>query len=106
MLHLPHIAPPSLYQVDTYSDYKLPEVVGRGHWTALAEACVGGPGKPTAGFAYSGPLTEAVLLGSVAVRFPETTLEWDSAKLAFTNEKAANAFVRSAYRKGWGVAGL
>ena len=75
------------------------------HWTQWAEACMKG-GTPGANFDYSGPLTEAVLLGSVAVRFPQTKLEWNTEKLQFDNEKAANQFVRRQYRKGWEVAGL
>ena len=55
---------------------------------------------------YAGPLTEAVLLGGVASRFPQTTLEWNAAKLKFSNVVAANQFVRRKYRKGWEVAGL
>ncbi len=106
VLHVPHIATPRLFPLEKFHDYKLPEIAGTHHWSDWAEACVGGPGKPSAGFDYAGPLTEAVLLGSVAVRFPHTTLEWNSAKLAFTNEKAANAFVRRSYRKGWEIAGL
>ena len=50
--------------------------------------------------------TEAVLLGSVASRFPQTTLDWDAAKLTFTNVKEANQYVRKTYRKGWEVKGL
>ena len=45
-------------------------------------------------FDYSGPLTEAVLLGWLATRFPKTTLEWDAAKLKFRNAPEANAFRR------------
>jgi hypothetical protein len=47
-----------------------------------------------------------VLLGSVAVRFPQTTLNWDSGRLQFSNESAANRFLRRTYRQGWEVAGL
>jgi hypothetical protein len=47
-----------------------------------------------------------VLLGSVASRFPKTTLEWNAKDLKFANEPAANQYVRRAYRKGWEVAGL
>jgi hypothetical protein len=57
--------------------------------------------KPSASFDYSGPLTEAVLLGSVAVRFPRTTLQWNAAKLAFENVPEANQHVRRTYRRGW-----
>ena len=57
-------------------------------------------------FAYAGPLTEMVLLGCLATRFPKTTLQWDAAKLKVTNEEKANQFVRKTYRKGWEVEGL
>ena len=106
VLHVPHIATPRLFPFEKFKDYPLPQVAGTHHWSDWAEACVGGPGKPLAPFAYAGPLTESVLLGSVAVRFRETKLEWNSAKLAFDNVKEANAFIRRTYRKGWEVAGL
>jgi predicted dehydrogenase len=52
-------------------------------------------------FDYGGPLTQAALIGAIAIRFPNETLKWDNRKLRFTNNKAANAFVAPAYRKGW-----
>lgn len=106
VLLVPHIATPKLFPEVKFADYKIPEITGTHHWSDWAEAIVGGPGKPLASFDYSGPLTEAVLLGSVAVRFPHTDLKWNAAKLQFENEKAANAYVRRTYRKGWEVAGL
>ncbi len=106
VLHVPHIATPKLYPVEQFKDHPLPEVAGSHHWSDWAEACVGGPGKPLAPFDYSGPLTESVLLGSVAVRFPQTNLEWNSDRLRFENVKEANAFVRRKYRAGFAVAGL
>ncbi|MBI5382272.1 MAG: Gfo/Idh/MocA family oxidoreductase [Opitutae bacterium] len=102
---LPHYATPRLFPVAQFKDFALPPVVSADHWTQWAKACTG-EGKTTTNFDYSGPLTEAVLLGSVAVRFPQTTLEWNSGKLAFDNVKEANAFVRRTYRKGWEVTGL
>ena len=106
VLHVPHVATPKLYPVEKFKDYPLPQITGTHHWTDWAEACAGGPAKPLAPFDYSGPLTEAVLLGSVAARFPQTTLEWNSTDLRFENVKAANAYVRRQYRKGWEIAGL
>ena len=53
----------------------------------------------------AGPLTEAVLLGGVASHFPETTLNWDSAKLEF-DLPPANYYLRRQYREGWGTKGL
>ncbi|HTO03990.1 MAG TPA: Gfo/Idh/MocA family oxidoreductase, partial [Opitutus sp.] len=106
VLHVPHVDTPKLFPRQKFKDYPMPHVVEAHHWSEWAEACVSGPGKTSTSFDYSGPLTEAVLLGSVATRFPKTTLKWDAQRLAFTNMKAANAFVRRRYRKGWEVAGL
>jgi hypothetical protein len=105
-LLIPHIATPKLFPEVKFADYKLPDVAGTHHWTDWAEAIVGGPGKPSAHFGYAGPLTEAVLLGSIAARFPQTNLNWNAAKLTFENEKSANQYVRRTYRKGFEVAGL
>lgn len=105
VLHVPHIAAPRLFPLADFRDYVLPERVQGHHWTEWAEACING-GRPGANFDYSGPLTEAVLLGSVAVRFPSQELAWDGPKLAFTNVAAANTHLRRAYRRGWEVAGL
>jgi len=46
-----------------------------------------------------------VLLGPLATRFPNTTLEWNAAKMKFDNSEA-NRYVRRVYRKGWEVKGL
>jgi predicted dehydrogenase len=99
---IPHIAKPALYPKAQFKDFQPPEVAADDHWLQWVEACRGN-GKTSAGFSYSGPLTEAVLLGSVATRFPQTTLEWNSKKLKFKNVKEANRFVRRSYRKGWSV---
>jgi hypothetical protein len=104
-LHVPHVNAPKLYPSAKFKDYTLPEREQGHHWTEWAEACING-GKPGARFDYSGPLTESVLLGSVAVRFPQTTLKWNGPKLQFDNERAANQYLRRTYRKGWNVAGL
>lgn len=107
VLLIPHIGMPKLFPEEKFKDYKRPDVKGTHHWSDWAEAIVGkGNSKPLAPFSYSGPLTESVLLGSVAVRFPQTTLQWNAAKLQFENEKAANQYVRRTYRKGWEVKGL
>ena len=74
------------------------------HWHQFIDA-VRGEDKTSAGFDYSGPLTEAVLLGSIACRFPETTLKWDAAALRFDLQEA-NQYVRRVYRPGWNVEGL
>jgi predicted dehydrogenase len=52
-------------------------------------------------FGYGGPLTQAALLGLIAIRFPGETLYWDDQQMRFTNHEAANAFAAPAYRSGW-----
>ncbi len=52
-------------------------------------------------FSYGGPLTQVALLGLIAIRFPGQKLEWDDKGMKFTNNKAANALLRSTYRRGW-----
>lgn len=102
---LPHIAKPKLFPQDQFKDFAFPKVETANHYTQFLEA-VRNNGKTWAGFDYSGPLTESVLLGSVATRFPKTTLEWNAKSLKFTNLKEANQLIRRAYRKGWEIKGL
>jgi predicted dehydrogenase len=104
VLVLPHIARPLLYPDKTFKDFKFPNVPSGDHWGEFVQACRG-QCRTSAHFGYAGPLTEAVLLGGIASRFPKTTLKWDSAKLKF-DESAANQFVRRAYREGWKFKGL
>lgn len=105
VLLLPHIGPPQLLPEKQFEDYPVPRVSGANHWHEWVEACLGN-GTPSANFDYSGPLTEAVLLGGVATHFPRTTLEWDAANVKFKNVSEANTFVRRPYRAGWEVKGL
>ncbi|MGO9469065.1 MAG: Gfo/Idh/MocA family oxidoreductase [Isosphaeraceae bacterium] len=105
VLYAPYIETPVLLPVEKFKDAKLPSPGGQDHYLQFVEACRGN-GKTSAPFEYSGPLTESVLLGCLATRFPAMTLAWDAAKLRFTNVREANAFVRRHYRKGWEVEGL
>ena len=70
------------------------------HYVAWADACRG-EGKTTSHFDYAGPLTETVLLGTIAIRVPGETLKWDAAAMKVTNSAKANGLLRKAYRKGW-----
>jgi predicted dehydrogenase len=102
---IPHVAFPSLFPRANFKDFKLPEITSNNHYHQFADAILGKTQTSTP-FTYSGPLSETVLLGSLATRFPKTTLKWNSAKLKFRNEKQANAFLKRAYRPGWRVKGL
>ncbi|MBT3198909.1 MAG: Gfo/Idh/MocA family oxidoreductase [Phycisphaerales bacterium] len=87
---------------------KPPRVLQRpgDHYGDWINACKGAkkdgkPVVPGANFAYSGPLTEAVLLGNIALYYPGEELKWDSQKMTFTNKPQADALLTSEYREGW-----
>jgi predicted dehydrogenase len=102
---LPHVARPVLLPARDFQDFPMPNVQGTNHYHQFINAVLGN-GRTSAGFDYSGPLTETVLLGGVATHFPKTTLEWDSAKLTFRKSPEADRLLRRTYRKGWEVNGL
>lgn len=101
---LPHYGRPQLFPLEKFKDYVQPEAPDENHWEQFVLACQG-KGKTSTPFDYAGPLTETILLGGVASRFPQTTLRWDAVNLKF-DLPAANQFVRRDYRKGWSVKGL
>ena len=71
-----------------------------GHEQDWIRACKGG--KPaSSNFDYSGPLSEMVLMGNLAVRFPDKQLLWSGEAMEITNNKDANAYVRRQYREGF-----
>lgn len=98
----PYIGQPQLLPADLGAIEKIPS---ENHYFQFLEA-VRGNGKTSTPFSFSGPLTEMVLLGCLAERFPNQRLDWDSSAQKVTNLAAANAFIRKPYRKGWEVEGL
>jgi hypothetical protein len=51
-------------------------------------------------------LTEAVLLGTLANRFPGSELQWNASALSIPNHEVANALLKRNYRKGFEVDNL
>ena len=66
----------------------------------MIEAIKTGTARRPCNFDYSGALTEAVLLGTVAYRSGQK-IEWDAANLKVKNSPAAQQLVHKEYRKGW-----
>ncbi len=90
---------------DKFAREKLPEMEDGNHYHHFVDACLGGE-NTASHFAQSGPMTEAILLGTVALRMPGQLLEWDSGKMEFPNAPGANAYIRRTYRDGWNIAGF
>ena len=65
-------------------------------------ACKGGRAA-CSNFDYSGPLTEMVVMGNLAIRTKNKNdkLEWDGENMKVTNVAEANQYVRRENRKGW-----
>ena len=78
----------------------LPRSIGH-HQEWLAACKTGSPTRSS--FDFAGPLTEAVLLGSVCIRNGGERLLWDSANLKITNDPDANKLLHYEYRKGWSL---
>ena len=66
------------------------------HYHQFVDACLG-TDKVSAPFSYSARLTETILLGVIAGRFPKKILHWDNEKARFKEEEA-NAFLSGNYR--------
>ncbi len=96
-----HLLPDSL--MDQYSGKNAPaEKIARvkGHAWDWIEAIRSGR-QAGSHFGYGGPLTQAALIGAIAIRFPDQTLQWDDKAARFTNNEAANEYVNPPYRQGW-----
>ncbi len=102
---LPHVAAPQLFPTKKFQDQAYPDIEDRNHWHVWVDACRG-EGRTESDFGYAGPLTESLLLGVVANRFPGQKLKWDTKNLRVTNLSEANELIRRAPRDGFQVAGL
>jgi predicted dehydrogenase len=103
MFHSSHGGMPQLLPRDLHNEAaNVPKTLKRspGHYEEWIEACKGGP-RPISNFDYSGPLTELVLLGVLALKVPGRRLEWDSENLKVKNAPEINHLVHAEYRKGW-----
>ncbi len=98
----PRVFPESLRSGLAGIPKSIPRIPGGmdGHEKDWIRACKGGP-PASSNFDYSGPLSEMVLMGNLAVRFPNQQLLWDGEQMQVKNNAAANGFVRRKYREGW-----
>src|SRR5690606_10630812 len=104
-LLIPHGGMPVLLPESKFESYPHPTLSSRNHYHHFVDACLGGL-KTESHFAQTGPMTEAILLGTVAIRVPGKTLEWDAANMKFPNYPAAERYLRRTYRKGWQIKGF
>lgn len=106
LIVLPHMtAEPFALPEAKMATVQKPTLTPRDHYGEFLDAVLAGGGACSAGFDYSGPLTESVLIGNVAAHFPGETLQFDAARLAFTNKPDATEHLSRSYRKPWRIKG-
>jgi predicted dehydrogenase len=108
---------PKLLPTSRMTEVSVPKTLARvpeGHYVQWVNACIAGFGKKelSSSFDYAGPLTEAVLMGNLALRawniknqqgrfIGRKKLLWDAINMKITNLDEANQFVKREYRQGW-----
>lgn len=95
-LLLPHIDYPRLIVNGKYEEIDFPELEKVSHYHQFVDACLD-KGTCSAPFSYAARLSEAILLGVIANRFPNKTLHWDNQNAQFA-EAEANKLLDSPYR--------
>jgi predicted dehydrogenase len=98
--------PPRLFPQARRNSFRPPpKTIPRsiGHRAEWIQACKARrPEAAMAGFAYSGPFTEALLVGNLAVRLQQR-IEWDSVNLRAKNAPDADPLIHKSYRAGFGI---
>lgn len=100
---LPKLIVDGVYKEIDVTPFKLGGPVGdyssesHKHYHEFVDACLG-KGATSAPFSYASRLTETILLGVIAGRFPNKTLHWDAKKAQFAEEDA-NQYLGGIYRK-------
>ena len=99
-----HAGPPRLIPESRMQEYgRPPRILSRsvGHHKEWIQACKdNNPEGALAGFAYSGPFTESLLVGNLAVRL-QRRVEWDSKTMRSPNCPEADNYITKFYRYGW-----
>jgi predicted dehydrogenase len=88
-----------------FSSYRMPKLKPRNHYHNFVDCCLNG-NNPESPFSIAGPMTEAILLGTVAARVPDTLLQWDSENMKIPNNPDAEKLLSRTYREGWKVNGM
>ena len=71
------------------------------HHQEWVDACTG-KGRSLSSFDYAAGLTEALLLGNLALRTGRK-IEWDAANMRASNCPEADAYIKPQFRQGWSI---
>ncbi|MRI01000.1 gfo/Idh/MocA family oxidoreductase [Kriegella sp. EG-1] len=122
-------ANPRLLPLTLNEQFEVEQTIKRvpeGHYVQWVNACMAGYGnaETSSSFDYSGPFTESVLIGNIALKsyfeidpkaenkgfwsggsmyHGRKRLQWDAQNMKVTNFDPANKYVKREYRKGYSV---
>lgn len=74
-----------------------------GHMAEFFQAAMGGKPARSNMPGYSGPLTETVLLGNLAIWADGPKIEWDARRMQVKGTKEFDELIRPKYRDGWAI---
>ncbi|MDV6033753.1 MAG: Gfo/Idh/MocA family oxidoreductase [Phycisphaera sp. RhM] len=84
-----------------WPDPSLPRASEQNSYVEWMDAISGKIDQAESHFGHSGPMTEMILLGVIAQRNPDETLQWDSRSMTIQGRDDLSKRVRRDYRQGW-----
>jgi predicted dehydrogenase len=101
VLGVPRLFPVSRRREFTPPPKTIPRSIG--HRAEWIKACKDHrPEDAKAGFAFSGPFVEVLMIGNLATRL-QKRIEWDAANMRAANVPEADRLIRKTYRKGFEI---
>jgi len=81
----------------------VPRARDEDNYKEWVDAITGEVERGQSDFAYAGPFSETVILGSLAQRMPGKTLQWNAEEMTVEGHPELDSLVRRDYRDGWQV---
>ena len=96
---------PVLLPREKFKEYPRPEFAPRDHYKHFIDACLGGESTESS-LPQTRLINEAILLATLAIRYPDQELKWDAPAMKISNHSDAEQYLRRSYRKDWEIAGF
>ena len=74
---------------------------GQDNYAEWLSAIKGNVEQSESNFDLAGPMTETILLGVLAQRFPGQKLQWDAENLQVKDRPELKPYIQRPYRDGW-----
>ena len=91
------------YNIDGFEwpEATIPRATDQNNHTEWLDAIEGRIDQCESNFSLAGPMTETILLGVLAQRFPDTALEWNAEKMEVVGRPDLKQHIQREYRDGW-----